>query len=55
MCKYQMWLINQGIHWCKLQRQEYFNHCKDCSCYEEVEMGETCSTSTEEVEIEIKL
>ena len=50
MCKHEMWLINQGISWCELQKEEYFKHCKDCPHFEEAEICETDSTNNEEIE-----
>ena len=50
LCKFQQWLINQGIHWCGKQRPEY-PHCKDCPEFEEQEMGTTYCTATDETVI----
>ena len=52
ICKHQMWLINQGIHWCELQLPNY-PKCEGCEHFEELEIGETVATSTKSI-IEIK-
>lgn len=45
MCKHQMHLINQGIHWCAKQVKDYPNCCnEECPCFEDLDL-DVCTTS----------
>ena len=52
MCVHQGHLINQGIHWCELQKPGYPNCCQNCSNFEAVPEGVVTSTAASTTSIE---
>ena len=52
MCVHQGHLINQGIHWCELQKAEYPDCCQNCPEFEAVPEGVVTSTATSVTNIE---
>lgn len=51
MCKHLMQLINQGIHWCELQLDNYPN-CEDCQYKEEIEWDDSSIDEESTVQVD---
>lgn len=43
-CIHQMMLVNQGVHWCELQKDCY-PHCEQCLSYQPQPTSETTVTN----------